>query len=357
MDTKDLLEVFDRETRCEYKGRQYRARDNGAIYRLPKEGCRPSKLDNVWSFGVKNPETGYMVFTGNVRVHQVVCTAFHGLEPQPNMVVDHIDTNRCNNRPENLRWLTRLENALNNDATRKKIIYLCGSIEAFIENPAILRAKALPKDVSWMKTVTKEQAAACKKHIDEWTKRDNKPQGSGKGVGDWVFSDDEMVEVRGWNGGQLLPDYKPWAQKKAEIEEMNLRIWAEERALKNSLTPGAKQLEWKTPAEFPQIPQEVTDTPLQDYLARLPKGAIYTRNQWSESPVYDAAMAEDGTHLAVVTEISGVTHYALSEVYFWDGSFVHKSIRTFFTEEGAQKYFAESLGREWTGGDVMEDYC
>ena len=130
MEYQNLLEVFDREMRCEYKNRQYLVHDNGAICRLPKEGCRPSKMDNVWSFGTKNPDNGYMIFTGNIRVHQVVCTAFHGPEPQPHMVVDHIDTNRCNNRPENLRWLTRLENALNNDATRKKIIYLCGSIEA-----------------------------------------------------------------------------------------------------------------------------------------------------------------------------------------------------------------------------------
>ncbi len=357
METEDLLNQYSKPRECEYKGRRYLARDNGAICRLPKEGGRPSKLDSAWSFGTKNPDNGYMIFTGNIRVHQVVCTAFHGPAPEPHMVVDHIDTNRCNNRPENLRWLTRLENALNNDATRKKIIYLCGSIEAFIENPAILRTKALPKDVSWMKTVTKEQAAACKKHIDEWTRRDNKPQGSGKGVGDWIFSDDEMAKVRRWNGGQLLPDYKPWAPKKAEIEEMNRREWEEEHALKDSLTPGAKQLDWKTPTEFPQTPQKITDTPLQDYLARLPKGTIYARNQWGDSLVYDAAMAEDGTHLAVVTEISGVTSYALSEVSFWNGFFVHKSIRTFFTEEGAQKYFAESLGREWTGGDVMEDYC
>ena len=105
------------------------------------------------------------------------------------------------------------------------------------------------------------------------------------------------------------------------------------------------------------IPTEITDTPLQDYLSRLTKGAIYTRNRWGESPVYDAAMAEDGSHLAVVTEISGATNYALSEVRFQNGFFIHESIRTFFTEEGAQKYFAESLGREWTGGDVMEDYC
>ncbi len=340
MDKEDIINQYKEVRECGYKDRLYLVRDNGAICRLPKEGCRPSKWDNVWGFGTKNRD-GYMIFTGNIRVHQVVCTAFHGPEPQPHMVVDHIDTNRCNNRPENLRWFTRLENALNNDVTRKKIIYLCGSIEAFIENPAILRTKALPPDISWMKTVTKEEAAACKKHFDEWTKRDNMPQGTGKGLGDWVFSDNK----------------KSWAQRNAEIEEEKRRIWEEEHALKDSLTPGAKQLDWKTPTEFPQTPQKITETPLQDYLTHLQKGAIYTRNQWGESPVCDAALSENGSHLSVVSENSGIKKYALSEVYFQDGFFVHKSIRTFFEEDGAQKYFTKSLGREWTGGDVFDDNC
>lgn len=38
------------------------------------------------------------------------------------MIVDHIDTNRCNKRSENLSWLTRLENAFNNPYTRNKTI-------------------------------------------------------------------------------------------------------------------------------------------------------------------------------------------------------------------------------------------
>ena len=63
MENQNLLEVFDREMQCEYKDRQYLVRDNGAICRLPKEGCRPSKMDNVWSFGTKNPDNGYMIFT------------------------------------------------------------------------------------------------------------------------------------------------------------------------------------------------------------------------------------------------------------------------------------------------------
>lgn len=348
---------FNEERSCEYKGRQYLVRDNGAILRPPKEGCRASKCDNVWTFGTKDEKTGYMILTG-IRVHQVVCTAFHGPEPEPHMVVDHIDTNRCNNRPENLRWLTRIENALNNPVTRKKIAFLCGgSIEPFLENPAILRDKALTPDVSWMKTVTKEQAAACKKHMDRWAEEDSKQESTGKGIGDWIFSDEEMAGAGRWSDGSSSSYRRQFAQQRAEIEEMNRREYEKQYGLKDSLTPGAKQIEWKTPTEFPQTPSTVSSTPLQDYLSRLAKGTIYCRNQYGDSLVYDAAMSEDGSHLAVLAQIPGVTHYALSEISFSDGVFIHKSIRTFFTEEGAIKYFTLSLGREWTGGDVMEDYC
>lgn len=48
--------------------------------------------------------------TGNIKVHRVVCEAFHGPAPKPKMVVIHIDENALNNRPENLRWGTQKEN-------------------------------------------------------------------------------------------------------------------------------------------------------------------------------------------------------------------------------------------------------
>lgn len=58
MESQNLLEVFDREMQCEYKGRQYLARDNGSILRLPKPGSRLSKWDNVWTFelGTNGPD-------------------------------------------------------------------------------------------------------------------------------------------------------------------------------------------------------------------------------------------------------------------------------------------------------------
>lgn len=97
------------------------------IYRHPKKDCRPSKLDCIWTFGSKDNKTGYMLY-GGVRVHQIVATAFHGTPDDPHMVIDHKNTNRCNNRPENLAWVTRLENAPNNPITRiKSNIYMVQS--------------------------------------------------------------------------------------------------------------------------------------------------------------------------------------------------------------------------------------
>lgn len=366
MENEELLNQYTEVRECEYKDRRYQARDNGAICRLPKEGSRPSKLDNVWSFGTKNPDNGYMIFTGNIRVHQVVCTAFHGPEPEPHMVVDHIDTNRCNNRPENLRWLTRLENALNNPATRKKIIYLCGSIEAFIENPSILRTKALPPNVEWMRTVTKEEAAKCKKHIDRWTEED-KPKGepTGKGIGEWIFSDEEMAEAAKWNGGAAYPGYKTKAQREAEIEESWRQYREENYGLKDSLTPGAKQLNWKTPTEFLLCPGEGQERTLQAYLDNLVKGQVFTRTQYGDGGVViDCGINEADNALYVLTQNGDdeedqrtVKPWALCKITLQDGYYVHENEGSFFHEDGGQKYFTLAMGREWTGGEVMDDFC
>ena len=344
---------FNEEKSCEYKDRQYLVRDNGAICRLPKEGCRASKLDNVWTFGTKDEKTGYMILSG-IRVHQVVCTAFHGPEPEPHMIVDHIDTNRCNNRPENLRWLTRIENALNNPVTRKKIAFLCGgSIEPFLENPAILRGSTLSSDVSWMKTVTKEQAAACKKHMERWAEEDSKQESSGKGIGDWIFSDEEMSEATRWNR-------KQFALQKAEIEEMNRRIYEEQYGLKESLTPGALQLNWKVPSEFPLCPAQHSPTPLQDYLTNLKTGEVFCHNDVYESIVFKADISDDGNTIAVITtseHVKGGSGYVLCTITYQDGHFIHENQYSYFEEIGAEKYFTLALGREWTGGDVFDDYC
>lgn len=47
---------------------------------------------------------------GNLKVHQLVCEAFHGPKPFDRAVVLHDDENSLNNKPSNLRWGTQKEN-------------------------------------------------------------------------------------------------------------------------------------------------------------------------------------------------------------------------------------------------------
>ena len=169
-DYKDVKECF-------YKDEHYSVRDNGAVMRHLREGKKPRKDDGVWTFGVKNTQNGYMML-GQHRVHIIVATAFWGTRDSKVYVVDHIDTNRCNNRVENLRWFTRLENALNNEITRNKIISICGNIEVFIENPSILRERLVVEpSLEWMRTVTKEEAAAAYENLKQyWAEQAKNPK-------------------------------------------------------------------------------------------------------------------------------------------------------------------------------------
>ena len=131
-------DFYNEVKECIIKGEVYSVRDNGAVMRHQREGKRIRQLDSIWTFGRTDEKTGYK-YIGTERVHRIVAVAFHGEPPTEQYIVDHIDTNRQNNRPDNLRWLTKLENTLNNPITRARIENICGSIEEFLKNPEILR--------------------------------------------------------------------------------------------------------------------------------------------------------------------------------------------------------------------------
>lgn len=324
----DFNEVRD----CIYKDECYSARDNGAIMRHQREGLRKRKLDDVWSFGTLNIATGYMDFCGE-RVHRIVATAFHGSAPSDQHVVDHIDTYRQNNRPENLRWLTKLENILNNEITRKKVELLCGSIEAFLENPALLYGhESEDKNFSWMRNVTKEEARISLEKLTEWAKTATKPKGGS--MGEWVFQDKPRT---GFNPAIRFDD--PIIPETIEEEEP-------EPLKTQSLTPNAIQLNWKYPVRFPCCPQQYSGNPLDAYMANLEEGKVFSTNEYGDSNILRFGMPQPDCLWVMCNIRIGFKTHAFTKIMFKNGVFYHENKGVYDIGDEPEEMFEEILKRE-----------
>ena len=387
-DYKDIKE-------CIYKEEHYSVRDNGAVMRHLRDGKKPRRDDGVWTFGVKNPQTGYMML-GQHRVHIIVATAFLGARDSKVYVVDHIDTNRCNNRVENLRWFTRLENALNNEITRNKIIYICGSIEAVIENPSILRERLIGEpSLEWMRTVTREEATTAYNNIKQyWEEQVAKPKPlAGGKMSEMIFSE-RIPEIRtsslhqvskpnmdNSNNDQynsqgnvsseewermtrsLRKPYKELEQVSKEKERVSIESFEPE--LVQAKSPAvAWQKRWKTPTDFLCCPSEVSNNTITEYFNNLIIGCNYNSTLYygNDKPdfqkIVDKAYIDDNNSILVFSvNEGGIKPYALSKIYISDDKIIHESIGTFFAEDGARKRFTLAQGLEWTGGDSIDDYC
>lgn len=363
----DYNEIKD----CFYKNEYYSVRDNGAIMRHRRKGMRKRKLDEVWSFGNKNVVTGYMDFGGE-RVHRIVATAFHGEAPNSHYVVDHIDTNRQNNRPINLRWLTKLENTLCNEITRKKVELICGSLEAFLNDPTLLYGyETEDKNFSWMKNVTPEEAKNCLDNWSHWAKTATPNPNYRKAesnIGNWIYekpksrntghvtnaTSKSLLEERNEKDLSAPNDFYKVKSKIA----INEKTEQEYDGLSDSLTPSAKQRYWSTPTEFPCCPSEVTEDGLCDYNNNLNEGKLFSSNVYDKYYVIDKSIIPEKNDLIVLCtnrEGEGVYGaYALCSIKIENKKFVHMSIRRYGSNEVASRFFKLLTGEEeWTEDDYI----
>lgn len=126
-------------------------RADGAIF-LPASGVHKAH----WTFGaVMGGGYRETCFNGKfVYVHRLICEAFHGLCPPGKTEVDHINRDKSDNRPENLRWTDRrgnLRNTRTHDGVSER-----NSPHTYEDLPGYLHAYYLSRrDTPEYKAVTK----------------------------------------------------------------------------------------------------------------------------------------------------------------------------------------------------------
>ncbi|MBZ0148964.1 MAG: HNH endonuclease [Pseudorhodoplanes sp.] len=322
-DHANLLSQFEHEMIATYRGDGYRVRDNGAVCRQRRPMTRKRPLDEVWTFGVPNASTGYM-HIGPEVVHRIVATAFHGEQPSDKHIVDHIDTNRRNNRAENLRWITRLDNILLNPVTRRRIEIAYGSIETFFENPRAPVNSDGIKNFEWMRTVTKEEAEESRARLQRWAASDTASKGGM--LGEWVFG----------------------AKPRIDVEAEIVRVVP-------SLTPNAIQRNWRTPSTFEQCPDVCTPEALTEYARRLTAGSVFARNDYGDSLTVIAEQGDGFISIVSNQPNNSVKGWAVAKVTIEDGKFLHEAMGTYFTPEGAEKKHCGLMGRPFEG-ETFDDF-
>jgi len=329
------IEGYSKEIECIYKDEKYSVRDNGAVKRHARDGKRIRKDDNIWIFGNLNTQNGFLEI-GVDRIHQIVATAFFGIAPTKQHVVTHIDTDRRNNRPENLRWVTKFENIILTPHNCEKIRNLCGgSIEEILKNIVILQDIDLPVNFAWIKEINQDEASIAYGHLQEIAKTDKH---------------DAFTSLDEW----LIYRYE--IQNRVANDNYSERSY-----IKQSLTKNAIQVKWAIPSEFPCCPQGVVDNPITAYFENLKQGSLFCRNDFYQGTVLDAAISEDKKTVFVASETAdmenAVKPWALAKITYEDSVYVHYSLGSFFQKDGVEKYFCLAQGKEWTGGDGIDDYC
>ncbi|MBP5259660.1 MAG: HNH endonuclease [Paludibacteraceae bacterium] len=319
---------------CNYKGELYSVRSDGMVKRHARKNAKVRALDGKWTLGKKNESNGYM-HIGAHRVHIIVATAFYGAKDSSVYVVDHIDTNRCNNRVDNLRWVTRLENALLNPVTRKRIEYACGGdILKFINDPSCIRISEANKDLHWMRTVSATEAKLAYNNVMHWaysSKHSNRNENVNTNS-IWMFDDHNRLSV---------------SQQDVEF-------------VKAEFPETALQKDWYTPTAFPCCPTAFHSQGLREYFENLGENVLFAKNKYQEQRLLYKALIKNDSELlvcSVSTDGDTVKPYGLTKILFSGGQFVHESKGTYLEENGVLKAFTEMQGKVWTGGDSIDNYC
>jgi len=175
-----------------------------------------------------------------------------------------------------------------------------------------------------MCTVSKEEAQSSLDRMLSWAKSDKNP--SDRPLGEWIYNRSTL-------------------QNPKESDTIKAK------------TLNAVQVNWKIPSEFPCCPPAYTEEPIKSYAENIKTGSVFCKNDFYTSLVSKWAISDDRQNIYVISKSENTTPWALAKITYEDDVFVHTSIRSFFTQEGAEKEYCHAQGLEWTGGETFDDNC
>lgn len=323
--TAKNIDNFAQEKTCAYKGETYSVRDNGAVMRHEKEGGRKRNIDGNWTFG--NLDDKGFLRIGGEKINRIVATAFFGVPPNEQYVVFHKNYNSQDNRAKNLCWVTKFEFKILQPNIQSQLRMLTGKkIEAILSDIVILQTIDAP-NLNWMKSVTQTEADKClQKYID------------------LKFSTPQEREELDWN----LP------VSREKVKTLNPDFH-------ESLTPKAVVRGNMIPSYFPCCPQEESENPLLAYYEKLQSGNVYYMNSRYKTLILEAAFYEEKQQVIVKCESGdgerAIKPWSVGSITFENGLYVHSLYKTCFQKDSANKYFTILQGKEWTSGNVFDDFC
>ena len=262
---------------------------------------------------------------GGEKINRIVATAFYGVPASEQYVVFHKNYNSQDNRAKNLSWVTKFEYKILQPSIQSQLRLLLGmKIESILSDIYILQTIDVP-NLNWMKSVTQAEADVClQKYID------------------LRFSTPKEIEELEWHT----------QNSKAELKSLNPDY-------RESLTTNAVVVGNMIPSYFPCCPQEKTADPLKTYFEQLQPGNVYYMNSKYKVLIQQTAFCADKIIIKCESADgqNSMKPWSVSTITYENGFYVHDLYKTCFQEISADKYFTILQGKEWTGGNVFDDYC
>ena len=89
----------------------------------------------------------------------------------------------------------------------------------------------------------------------------------------------------------------------------------------------------------------------------LKRGALFFETKCSHSLVEDAVIYDDKLIVRTKSAVETIKPYHVIIITLENNTFIHELYKSCFEEDSSKKYFTILQNKEWTGGDVFDDFC